>query len=109
MSGIGAVVIPRQSSFSSSTLTFNSDGTVTPSGNWFYPTTTGIGSGYYLRTQKDSGPAFFSVTGPVSLASGVTVSAVSGVGAVSGRFFISTDSGGVNVVFSGFLSVSNAG
>jgi len=96
-----------------STITFNSDGTISASfspndggstfgsSNWGAPTTTGIGSGYWVKLTATSGT--FTTNGAstfTNLASAIsaTKSGNSGTASVTFTIQIATDSGGSNII-----------
>lgn len=95
------------------TLTINTDGTVTGVGtpadtgtpgtaNWFSPTSTGIGSIYWVRFTATTGT--FTTNGAstftqISSALSVTKAATTLSGSVAFTIEIASDSGGSNIVF----------
>lgn len=103
------------------TLTFNTDGSVTSGGaganadvglpaNWYLPTTTGIGSSYWVKSVVTSG----SFTSDPSVGTWVSLSTVkqwqrsAGAGAsqtVVATFSIASDSSGVNVLYTGSITM----
>lgn len=100
---------------SSATLSFLSDGTwsatleasASKSGNWATPTTTGVGSGYWIRFTRTffSGGAGNSATAStgwlqLNTTQSIDVTRTSGFGVTTADYTIeiATDSGGSNIV-----------
>jgi len=99
-------------------LVLAGNGTATLNGgtssNWYAPTTTNVGSGYYLlinQTGGTSGYSFSAATGtPANITNGGLTVGISGSGAtsynVTGTYIISSDSAGVNVLGSGTVTLT---
>lgn len=92
------------------------DGNNNAQANWYSPTTGGIGSSYWISVNQTGGTSGFAFTGvsttasaPTSMASplviGITPSPIAPA-IVSGTYTISTDSGGVNIVATGSLTLN---
>ncbi len=94
------------------------NGTATLNGastsNWYAPTTSNIGAGYYLlitQTGGTSGYSFSAATGtPANITNGGLTVGISGSGStsfnVTGTYTISSDSAGATVLGSGNITLS---
>ncbi len=101
---------------------FNADGTVTRRNNagtyvatnpWYSPTTSGIGSSYWIKLVPRSGAATLSagtINSVLALSSTLTweMAIASGASTKSGAFdyYLFSDSGGLNTVATGTISMS---
>lgn len=104
---------------SASTAEWDGDGTTTLTGAgasatppaWFTPTTTGIGSGYWINFTKTgglSGLTFTQTPGSwINIGAGGLTVGSTGQGQVTGTYQLSTTAGGTPVVANGTISVQN--
>lgn len=94
-------------------VVLNSDGSASvTTGNpaWFLPLQAGVGSSYWYRLTSSGGTGgVFNPTVGVwrSLSAGATITNDAPAGNRSGTIEIASDSGGVNIVATGTIAVSN--
>jgi hypothetical protein len=108
---------PISGNITSGTTIFGSNGslsgaTYTGPANWFAPTTSAIGSGYWLKIVKSSCTGATSISGITDstftqVSANITLAAAGGAGSCSGTWSISPSSGGSPIVGSGTISVNN--
>ena len=109
-SALGEIINASSVTFTGSGLTTATNGTAMP-GNWYSPTSAGIGSGYYINITKTSGlsaVAFSAAQGSwVNItSSGLTISS-NAQSPITGTYQLSTSVTGSPVVASGTITLSN--
>ena len=124
MSNSGGIVNPlpggtaQASGLNAPYVIVNSDGTITllantTTQNWYTPTTTGIGTGYYVKFSKVSGDNadYNQAADWTEITSNFYIGYASGGGAKSGDWTveIASDSGGTTVVTSGTYTMTYTG
>ena len=94
-------------------LVLGGDGTATLNGagtsNWFAPTTSNVGSGYYISvTQTGGSGSFTGLSGVTNITNGGLTIGVSGAGgsAPTGTYSISSDASGLVVLGSGSITLT---
>lgn len=108
-SALGEVIVATTVTFNGNGTTSVTGGTATPS-NWFSPTTTNIGAGYFIKITKTSGLSgiVFSAANGVFAnitAGGLTISENAGA-PISGTYQLSTSGTGSPVVATGTITLS---
>lgn len=124
MSGIALALLGGASasgavgqSFSAGYVEFLTDGTVqtgsnlgggaTLAGNWYSPTTGGIGSSRWLRLISGGGRSFTPSNGTWIALSSLVHVVNDGIGGTSGTYDIATDAAGVTIVTTGAITTNN--
>jgi hypothetical protein len=108
---------PISGNISSGSTVFGSSGTLsgttyTGPANWFAPTTSAIGSNYWLKIVKSSCSGATSISGITDstwtqISASITLAAAGGAGSCSGTWAVSPSSTGTVTVGSGSISVNN--
>ena len=99
------------------TVTYNADGTwaafddFSTTGNWYAPTTGGVGSGFWIRWTNTSGTLSTGTAGSwlalsTSKSFSVEFTPLSGSKSCTGTVELATDAGGSNVVASGSVTIT---
>jgi hypothetical protein len=108
-SAAGEVIVASSVLFGGNGITTATNGTATP-GNWFVPTSGGIGTSYYINITKTSGLsglAFSAAQGSwTNIGTGLTISS-NAQAAIGGTYQLSSSVSGSPVVASGTISLSN--
>jgi len=108
-SALGETINASSATFNGNGTTSVTGGTAAPS-NWFSPTTTNIGGGYYIKITKTaglSGLAFSAANGvwTAITTGGITVSS-NAASTISGTYQLSTSITGTPVVANGAITLS---
>jgi hypothetical protein len=107
----GEVIGASSVTFGGNGLTTATRGSAVP-GNWFSPTTAGIGAGYYInitRTGGTTGVNFTAAQGAwTNITSGGLTVATSGYGSITGTYQISSSVSGSPIVASGTINLISA-
>jgi hypothetical protein len=99
--------------YSGSSVTLNSNGTLTGSSanNWYTPTTASIGASYWILVTQTGGTAGCAFTAATSaytnIGAGLTIGISGPAGSVTGTYIIASDSAGVNQLGSGSITLSH--
>ncbi len=103
----GEVITGTSVTFGGNGVTTATGGTATP-GNWFSPTSTGIGAGYYINITKTGGTVNFATAQGswVNIGAGGLTISRSGVGTATGTYQLSTSASGSPVVANGTISLA---
>jgi hypothetical protein len=106
---VGEIIVGSSVTFGGNGLT-TAVGTATP-GNWFSPTTVGIGAGYYInitRTGGTTGVNFSAAQGAWTniTSGGLSISTTGGTGTVTGTYQLSSSVSGSPIVASGTIQLT---
>lgn len=109
-SAIGEVIIASSVTFGGNGLTAAVGGTASPS-NWFIPSRTGVGAGYFINITKTgglSGLAFSAAQGVwTNITSGGLAINSNAQAQITGTYNLSTSVSGTPVVASGTITLAN--
>lgn len=106
---LGEVINAQSVVFGGNGVTTATGGTATP-GNWYTPTTTNIGGGYYIKITKTSGLSgvlFSAATGAfTNITNGGLTISTNAAASISGTYQLSTSVTGSPVVASGTITLA---
>jgi hypothetical protein len=107
---VGEIIVASSVTFGGSGLTSVVGGTATP-GNWFSPTTVGIGAGYYIKITKTSGLSgvqFSAANGSyANITSGGLTITSNAQATITGTYTLSSSVSGSPIVAAGTITLSN--
>jgi hypothetical protein len=107
---VGEIIVASSVTFGGNGLTSVVGGTATP-GNWFSPTTAGIGAGYYIKITKTSGLSgvqFSAANGSyANITSGGLTITSNAQATITGTYTLSSSISGSPIVAAGTITLSN--
>jgi hypothetical protein len=107
---VGEIIVASSVTFGGNGLTSVVGGTATP-GNWFSPTTVGIGAGYYIKITKTSGLSgvqFSAANGSyANITSGGLTITSNAQATITGTYTLSSSVSGSPIVAAGTITLSN--
>jgi hypothetical protein len=107
---VGEIIVASSVTFGGNGLTTVVGGTATP-GNWFSPTTVGIGAGYYIKITKTSGLSgvqFSAANGSyANITSGGLTITSNAQATITGTYTLSSSISGSPIVATGTITLSN--